>query len=999
MLNFLVLLFILVFSFSGCSNDSNDIIGTTTEEPDIINDPNGVLLSGGDSLQAISALKQMVPVPVAQDENINGFLSTRLYVVLSNSATVGRVNYVLDSLGVKIIWMDTGFPIISLKTEQLSSEFEANLYADNLKTIDIFLDAWVVYAPKPETLPGSAEAITNMSHLFSMKVPSAWNAKQLAIINNHTVNVLVPDYYYSLTIHPDISGQKINLNDFDGITPEDGNHGYAVSGLIAADYDNDLATGINPVAKEFVKIVSIPIGCLGIFEMMRITRDHFPSDSLFILNTSLGLAPDLEKCPMVQRVHLAAYWKALIVGEFDDAFLHTTAAGNEAGISDFFASTLVASPWTIASSLLDIWSFDYSPDTLSAEDSTTINTIWDGIIAYNPSAVLHLSNILVVGSSDYQGNKSLFSNYPADVRAVGEDVSVLCLQDSPDCDNSISHGGQGTSYSSPLIAGLVSYMWNLDPTLTIQKTKQIIKNAYSNGLVDAYSAILQIDESINNSPVRMTLLDVAGNDSPTPGSNNKFDEYDLALYINQFESYRLQREADLADYGEYFSDYSRYDINGSGFTGDYLDIGNTGKFDLDINYPPQYTTLEPYFNGVEMYFDEELISDLEILCYYAHSAMYTGSEIARDTLLADCIPFNIEAQMALEISANDSTLLTVKVSQGFYDDAPGYENAEIILTPTGGTVSEYQGYTDVEGFFTTFAHIISGEDSIVVEVTALIESSVIGIDTVKAFITSDGLNIFVHCEEGFDPLNPTTDITQCPINFGHSTYIPVYIYDNNNNPLEGIEVEIDIIGGIINSDSVFTTVSNQYIEGYAEFQIQADSTSQSVSIDITARGPNNQIAVKHLDLFYGYGGYYIGGGNNMVEWCESETEPDYWQSEVTPADSVYTTNSDRRLLLYGYDPTNQSFTMILGWSNGWWQNTCETQFRFECQMNGASFTGTVIYSGYCQSNIDTVGIVTGTIENGVIQMNWQRTYGWCSNSEIQFWKFTGRLREYLRPPQ
>ena len=69
-------------------------------------------------------------------------------------------------------------------------------------------------------------------------------------------------------------------------------------------------------------------------------------------------------------------------------------------------------------------------------------------------------------------------------------------------------------------------------------------------------------------------------------------------------------------------DFSQYDLNGDGFTGG----STTERFDLDRTGSTQYgtsvysTVLQNI--GGDVSFNENQLTDLQILCYYAYSPLY-----------------------------------------------------------------------------------------------------------------------------------------------------------------------------------------------------------------------------------------------------------------------------------------------------------------------------------------------------------------------------------------
>ncbi len=194
---------------------------------------------------------------------------------------------------------------------------------------------------------------------------------------------------------------------------------------------------------------------------------------------------------------------------------------------------------------------------------------------------------------------------------------------------------KGTSYAAPQVAGLASYLWLLSTdlrSLPSQVTRQaIVENARNyagaTGVIDAYATVLSLDQAAlpdpGTAPIRLAILDVA-DATGAPGSNGHFDEKDVELFLAKLSA------------APGALDYSRYDLNGDGFTG-----GNgTERFDLDRIGSTQYgaasyTTVKKDIESKSVSFDENNLTDQEILCYYAYSLLYNGDTEKRKDLLGD----------------------------------------------------------------------------------------------------------------------------------------------------------------------------------------------------------------------------------------------------------------------------------------------------------------------------------------------------------------------------
>ncbi len=201
----------------------------------------------------------------------------------------------------------------------------------------------------------------------------------------------------------------------------------------------------------------------------------------------------------------------------------------------------------------------------------------------------------------------------------------------------------GTSMATPQVAGLAAYLLAIDSSLSPQRIKTILlatKQDVPNALgcsdataapaIDAYAAVLALDKT-SDTPVRDAILDIAGG-SPDLGQNGQFDENDLTYYTEQINT-GSQEIRDGLDKVK----YSRADLNGDGYDGGRG--GYTKKFNLDMDFPPTYTTLTKTIEDQEVEFDENELTDNDILCYYAYSDLYNGDTDERKRLMASrCKP-------------------------------------------------------------------------------------------------------------------------------------------------------------------------------------------------------------------------------------------------------------------------------------------------------------------------------------------------------------------------
>jgi hypothetical protein len=340
-----------------------------------------------------------------------------------------------------------------------------------------------------------------------------------------------------------------------------------------------------------------------------------------IVNTSLGFTCNasnpLDKSCMepralswIEKVRGSALFATGNTGpeSLENFFLHLTAAGN-----------------VVPSAPTDIDATFTSPATAAR----LLNTL---TITQTATPVLNLTNTLVIENRmkspaplEGVGCRDISSKYPGNISAIGQNVFSLTGA------NAGTAYYTGTSMATPQVAGLVAYLWALNPRITPQQIIDIlIRTADTSScggtdarpLIDAYAAVLALDRGYSDAKIRRTLLDVV--DSwENEGADGNFTEKDIEAFLDAFD----------ASSGA--NDYSRYDLNGDGQTGGT----ETRIFNLNMDYPPTYTTVSQKIEETSIDFDENSLTDLQILCYYAYAPLYTGDATKLKELLGNkCSP-------------------------------------------------------------------------------------------------------------------------------------------------------------------------------------------------------------------------------------------------------------------------------------------------------------------------------------------------------------------------
>ena len=644
----------------------------------------GTLLVGDRSTLAASATTDRPPVGVSQNDIESGVIMNRLDVLLTADATVGQVNDALAAVNGTIASMRKGHPLLTIAVPRQRHMQSLLSFINTLESAGGISLAMIANTPALRALPSGVDvddpfSIGPLSHLLPLRFPAAWNASRLALKGSrvrdgdwsfcHTrpVPVLVADKF-AFRVFDNQSIERfydeVPVQAFKLLPPfdldETAIHGYSMTGVLAASFDAPELTGANPFV-TCLAITGINVGDVSIVQTLGRIRTSMPTTGKFILNYSLGV-PD--ECPSeacepahfgttllpgpFHRTVWAAEWQALVRGREDD-FIVVAAAGNER-----------VSPSSILYPAFGVAAFT-SPMTLSTIDDPTFAQIndprlWDpnpSVTGYD-SLVLSplllerlmgtvqlitgegltpMRNTLIVGSADHFEHdrffESSYSDSEPDILAIGSFVHHV--------EGTLT---TGTSFAAPQVAGLASYLWLLSPALRnlpSHVTRDLIVHTSRDvpevgAVLDAYASVLSLDAAELPTPasasVRLALLDYFDSDT--------FDAQTLAAFLLIYGysttggPHRLE-EPNSRNHG-------RLDLNGDGFTGG----SNRAAFDLDRVGSTQYgaarhtAVQQPRPDGETLLtFNEERLTDIDVLCYYAYSLLYTGNASERSRLLSD----------------------------------------------------------------------------------------------------------------------------------------------------------------------------------------------------------------------------------------------------------------------------------------------------------------------------------------------------------------------------
>lgn len=712
----LALLVLLV----GCNEQP---VGIEDPDPDPIPAvTEGVRLEGVADSPALSATREVGPEPVPSSEIDDGFMRTRLRAVIAPDATVAEVNEALDLHDVGIVTMRPGLHAVTLVAPSQGTVDDARTLSADLAATSAF--AFVspafevgveVVRALPIALDLPASGVDGIDHWALTRMPAAWNAAKLAVDNGQRVRALVPDSYGALSAHSQISTQTFGG---DGGIKAGASHGFLMAGLIGADYDDVPVNGASPRPEELLGITSIPLGGLASWvEIFYQIRDQLPPSGPVVLNTSIG--PDrlyedsegteLEKEELIDRALQALFWR-YVMGQQYARFLHVGAAGNAADVDPGTASDVsYDGAWFVAARWDD--PYDLIPqELLTEQERIDLEGLFDSYYEDAPWTQARSPNVLAVGASDGTGAKLASSNVNEDLRTIGDDILSTCLPSSTGCVEG-TRRTWGTSPAAAIVSGIAAYIWNLKPDMSVSQLRSHLLDGYVQaalipGILDAYNLTLRVDSDIDvvNAPVRRTLLDVTGPGIDTP-PNGVFDEEDLAQFLTLFQSFEVQREGVPPADWDLASDYSRYDLNGNGITHEFGDgeAMYEGPFDLDANRTLT-PNVEQLIEGQTLPFDEQTLTDLDVLCFYAYSDLYVGDSDSR-TALAGGLCGNklvvvVEEPLDPVLEAIPQEV-RIRVGRPATEGTEWADGAEVEVTALNATVVPTSGLTDSEGYFRT----------------------------------------------------------------------------------------------------------------------------------------------------------------------------------------------------------------------------------------------------------------------------------------------------------
>jgi len=636
----------------------------------------GILLPGTATDLATTALKDYAAVLSTVDleteivpDSDALYYKTQLKAVIKPSATIGQVNNALLAIGGRIVAIWDGDPVLTVQIPDPGSLASLKNVAAALERSDAFDVVAPVYVPQPDVLPSnvtSAEAVNSTGpiyHQLAARLAPAWNAMKIDT-SASKVEVVIIDYFgnggvteinATVPVNGITTGNKcVKVDRVTKIrTSFICTHGYLVLGILDGSFGGtDTPVGkVTGALPKNIKVNVIDLAGLNGAEPLNYIKERLRAIvkaspmSRFVINMSIGYCTSLTECKSLQASQRDGYiWRKMVRNlapgfNYDSQVIQVSSAGNDGDKALAYQN----SPWNAAVLLGKLWSEPQLTNGLVVENRTVSNV--NGVLSPGPRAASSTvgGNVGAIGSTVYSLAGPSNTLYPS---------------------GTLYYADGGTSSATPQVAGLAAYMQLIGETKPIKPSVQDIVNKIIHGRkdpdipsappIDAYASLLSLDTSMGDATVRLALLQPVTNTVPSA-------QFDLAKAKRFLQAFFPTAYGPLVEPPQ--PDFSEFDLNGDGYTGDPL---RTAPFKLD---PAKntYDELTKYPNTLPVKVDEKNLTDFEILCYYVNSELFRKEDIPQ---------FNVELQfistkLGRTIScSNFSVLLNVNTTNPNWTGLP-----------------------------------------------------------------------------------------------------------------------------------------------------------------------------------------------------------------------------------------------------------------------------------------------------------------------------------------
>lgn len=630
----------------------------------------GILLPGAPTDLASAHLEPYVAPRTAADmqttavPNDGTYFRTQIYAEINDNATVGQVNNALSAVGGRIGFIAKNSPVVTIQVPDPGSVAALRGISNALVNSGAFESAGPVVKVVPKAIPNNvnqADAIIPGSPVFhhlAARFAGLWNLNNVQV-DPAAVQFVVVDYFGNEPIAAGLlsgpvrgieSGHTCEFKDADGnpflSTCE---HGYHVLGILAGsfggveDSDEERVTGAVrfPLPIHVIDLSALPaemhVDEYIVNAFARIFNDA--PNSKFVVNMSIGYecSADTGDCVTTDTATIGArWWRRRVrniwstffpgnVFPYEKQVIQVSAAGNNGPTS----AAMNDSAYNAAVLMGQINNRGPLTNGLVVEDRMAVLGLTSGIpMIDKPSP-----------SSATGGN----------IAAIGTDVFSFTGT------NSSGHKS-GTSMATPQVAGLVGSMWAIRSTTSPQdliskvKSKRFIADTSTAPAIDAYAAMLSMDNGMTDAPVRQALLR-ASVTSPGAASKMLMTSDDVKLFLTAY----FPAGYPPASPAIFQPAFSRYDLNGDGYDGE---VGRPAPFDMQFDgalQPFAPTRIEFYSTSgsPKIKLDEAAATDFQLLCYYINSPLFDATHKPA----VDAELLQLTNALGRKISCNDRTVV------------------------------------------------------------------------------------------------------------------------------------------------------------------------------------------------------------------------------------------------------------------------------------------------------------------------------------------------------
>ncbi len=464
-------------------------------------------LEGADDARASTAIPAMRYAPRSEDfaddhPDAPGLALSfnTLHVIFQPTAAVGEVNALLRSLNAEIVGGVPGTPelagIVQIRVPAAShaelKPFHAALMANPLVKVvapEVLLTPQFVPddgAAAPAGWTWESQPSGGNWGMELSRVPQMWNLNSALAKLGRSTTTAVLDADFDLE-HADLALTEVASEANPALADESGRqHGTHVSGTVAARVGNSAGVdGVNPFARVVVKRM------IGVLDFIDLEEAH---PDVRVLNISVGLglvANGLDPGGafvngVLDSVGAVVAARIALAGE-DTLPLLVVAAGNDSGGTFGTVDAVVSSPYANAARVHG------AGNIIVVENVAQCDACTGGAVRSGSSCV---------GGDVSAPGSAVLSTFP------GNNYGTL----------------SGTSMASPFVAGLVSYLFAVEPSLTHAQVKDLLAaNAVAvddgTARVDAWATVMDIDRITGDTRVLRMLLDI--DDGTLDGNTRK----------------------------------------------------------------------------------------------------------------------------------------------------------------------------------------------------------------------------------------------------------------------------------------------------------------------------------------------------------------------------------------------------------------------------------------------------------------------------------------------